>query len=188
VQPGRLFWLVYLAVVAVAGLLGVAAIAFGHIGFYEGRVSATAWAALLAGATFFAGFHLLGRIGPLGWALIAGAPVAFALITNGIWANSFADSEANWAWTGLVYILVVLIVGGLRLLIPDTDPASRAAFIGSSLCFVIVGGLAVKDIWGSFGESGGDTRAALAAFVLGVTGFLLAPALRHLHEHAGTPD
>jgi hypothetical protein len=188
VQPARLFWLVYLALVAVAGLLGLAAIAFGHIGLYEGRVSTTAWAALLAGATFFVGFHLLGRIGLLGWALIAGAPVAFALMTNGIWSNSFSDTKANWAWTALVYVLVALIVGGLRLLIPDADPASRAAFIGSSLCFVIVGGLGIKDIWGEFGESGGDTRAALAGFVLGVTGFLLAPALGRLREHAGAPD
>lgn len=177
-----------MAVVAVAGLLGLASIAFGDIGLYEGRVSTTAWAALLAGATFFAGFHLLGRIGPLGWALVVGAPVAFALMANGIWSNSFSDTKANWAWTALVYVLVALIVGGLRLLIPDADPASRAAFIGSSLCFVIVGGLGIKDIWGEFGESGADTRAALAGFVLGVTGFLLAPALRRLREHAGAPD
>jgi hypothetical protein len=187
VQADRLFWIVYVAVVAVAGLLGLAAIAFGDIGIYEGRVSATAWAALLAGAAFFAGFHLLGRIGSLAWALVAGAPVAFALMTNGIWSDSLGGNEANWAWTALVYVLVALTVAGLRLLIPDADPASRAAFIGSMLCFLIVGGLAINDIWGSFGDRGGDTRAALAAFVLGVTGFLLAPALRRLREHAGAP-
>ena len=187
-QPGRLFWLVYLAVVAVAGLLGLAAIAFGDIGLYEGRVSATAWAALLAGATFFAGFHLLGRLRPVAWALIAGAPVAFALMTNGIWSSSFSDNEGNWAWTALVYVLVALIVASLRLLIADDDLASQAAFIGSSLCFVIAGGLGIKEIWGSFGTGGGDTRVGLATFVLGVTGFLLAPALRRLREHAGAPD
>jgi hypothetical protein len=187
VQAGRLFWLVYLAVVAVTGVLGLAAIAFGDIGLYEGRVTGTAWAALLAGATFFAGLHLLGRVGPVAWAVVAGAPVAFALITNGIWSNSFSGNESKWAWTALVYVLVALIVAGLRLLIPETDPASRAAFIGSSLCFVIVGGLAIKDVWGSFGESGGDTRAGLAAFVLGVTGFLVAPALRRPREHADAP-
>jgi hypothetical protein len=185
VQAGRLFWLVYVAVVAVTGLLSLAAVAFGEIGIYEGRITATAWAALLAGATFFAGLHLLGRVGAVAWALVAGAPVAFALMTNGIWSDSFNGSQSNWAWTALVYLIVALTVAGLRLLIPDADPVSRAAFVGSSLCFVIVGGLAIKDIWGSFGTSGGDARAALAAFVLGVTGFLLAPALRRLRGHAG---
>jgi hypothetical protein len=185
VQAGRLFWLVYVTAVTVTGLLGLSAIAFGDIGLEEGRVAATAWAALLAGATFFAGLRLLGRVGPVAWALVVSALVAFALITNGIWSNQFSGNEAKWAWSALVYVLVALIVAGLRLLIPDDDSASRAAFIGSLLCFVIAGGLAINDIWGSFGESGGDTRAGLAAFVLGVTGFLLAPALRRLREHAG---
>ena len=187
-QSGRLFWLAYLAVVAVAGLLGLVAIAFGHVGLYEGRVSATAWAALLAGASFFTGLHLLGRLRPLSWTLIAGAPVAFALMANGIWSNSFSSNEGNWAWTALVYVLVALIVAGLRLLIADRDPAPQAVFIASSLCFAISGGLGIKEIWGNFGTGGGDTRVALATFVLGVTGFLLAPALRRLREPAGAPS
>jgi hypothetical protein len=188
VNNERLFWRVYAVVVAVAGLLALLAVAFGHIGLYEGRVAATAWAALLSGATLFAGLHLLRRVGRVAWTLPAGAVIAFALMTNGIWSNDFNGNEVKWkwAWTALVYILVALIAAGLRLLIPD-DPVSRAAFIGTLLCFAIAGGLVVKNIWGSFGTSGGDARGGLAAFVLGVTGFLLAPALRRLRDHAGTP-
>jgi hypothetical protein len=64
-------------------------------------------------------------------------------------------------------------------MVPDDDRLARAVFLGSTLCF----GVAVQEIWGDFG-SGGDTRAGLSVFVLGVIGFLLAPALRRLRGQA----
>jgi hypothetical protein len=183
VDSGRLFWLLYVTVVAVFGLLALAATAIGSIGLREARIAGTAIAALLAGAAFFAGVHLFDRLAaPLAaWILVIGSPIAFVLLVNGLWSDEVGDGTANWAWTALIFVVFGLIIAGLRLLIPDDDPISRAVFLGASICLAITAALLVKEVWGSLGIAG-DTRAGLSAFVLGVAGFLLAPALRRLRE------
>ena len=185
VEPARLFWLVYVSVVGLFGLLALAAVAIGELGLREARITGTAVAALIAAGSFFAGLQLLGRVTvpAAAWVLVVGSPVAFALLANGIWSSHVGDTTANWAWTALVCVVFGLIIAGLRLLIPDDDPLSRAAFLGATVGFTLTALLLIKEIWGKL-DAGGDSRAGLSAFVVGVVGFLLAPAVRRLREAA----
>ena len=184
-EPTRLFWLVYTTVVAVFGALALAAVAIGELGLREARISGTAVAALLTAATFFAGLHLLDRVAvpAAAWVFVVGSPIAFALLANGLWSNHIGDTAANWAWTALDCVVFGLIVAGLRLLIPDDDAVSRAVFLGAAVALGVTAGLLVKEIWGTI-ENSGEARAGVAAFVVGVVGFLLAPAVRRLREAA----
>ena len=185
VEPARLFWLVYVSVVGLFGLLALAAVAIGELGLREARITGTAVAALIAAGSFFAGLQLLGRVTvpAAAWVLVVGSPVAFALLANGIWSSHVGDTTANWAWTGLVGVVFGLVIAALRLLIPDDDPISRAAFLGAALGFGLTALILIKEIWGKL-DAGGDSRAGLSAFVVGVVGFLLAPAVRRLREAA----
>jgi hypothetical protein len=75
-------------------------------------------------------------------------------------------------------------VAGLRLLIPDDDPISRAAFLGATVALGLTAAILIKEIWGTI-VNNGDSRAGLAAFVVGVVGFLLAPAARRVRNAGG---
>jgi hypothetical protein len=184
-EAQRLFWLVYTTVVAVFGLLAFAAVAIGELGLREARIAGTAIAALVAGAAFFAGLHLLDRVAvpAAAFVLVVGSPLAFALLANGLWSNRVSGTAANWAWTALVCVVFGLVIAGLRLLIPDDDPVSRAVFLGAFVALALTAAILIKEIWGTL-VNNGSARAGLAAFVVGVIGFLLAPAVRRLRETA----
>jgi hypothetical protein len=76
----------------------------------------------------------------------------------------------------LVYLSAVALFGLLAVAaVAIGELGLREARFGLTALILI------KEIWGKL-DAGGDSRAGLSAFLVGVVGFLLAPAVRRLRE------
>lgn len=185
-----LLWLAGAAAIAVAALVGIASL-LGAAEFEErqARIVGTALVGLLAGGAALAGLATAVEDprSPLGWAVLALAPVTFAALALAIWWDAGWDRHAERlgrvVLSAVVALIAALVVGTLRRLLRLDLRAVRALFWAFVAFVTLTAAFTVAAIWvPSVDDVGRQTervdtveRVLSASFVAIVAGFLLLP-------------
>jgi hypothetical protein len=190
-REGRiLLWLGASAAIVVAALTGIAAIlGASEFEVRHARIVGTGIVALAAGGAALAGLATATEEPrrPLGWAVLALAPVTFAALVLAIWWETGWDRHGERlgrvVLSALVLLLAALVVGTIRRALGFELLAVRILFWAYAALVTLTAAFAVAAIWApSVDEVGRQTeridtveRVLSALFVAIVAGFLLVP-------------
>ena len=180
----RLFWIGAAALLCVAALVALLALLRGSFSDTDGRILLTLGALFLAGSTGIAGYALVerGTARWLGWAIVATAPLWFALLTAGIWS----DSLGRDAGTALTLLVAELVLATNVLMLRDRRFVPLVAVTAGALALTTA--LVLVAIWG---EHGSAIARAIGAFaILTALGYFLTPVLQRFaaEPKAARPD
>lgn len=146
-RPRRPLLVIVGASIAVNAALGIYALVVPHFGTLQGKVLATS--ACITGA----GALTLGclpawerhRLALLPWLGLVTAPLGFALLVIGMWAE--IDSEAFGKAAGTVLVVAVVCVTACVLSLADLAPRYRRVLPIAGALAALLGGMIVGGIW-----------------------------------------
>jgi hypothetical protein len=177
----RVFWIGAAAILVAAALVALVAVLRGDFSDNDGRILVTLGALLYTGGAALAGLALVerGPARPLGWLVVAAAPVSLALVVWAVWSFAFDgggnDTADKLAWSSVLALLAGLIATTALLLARRRETVvlatAAAGLAGVAAGFSIVG------VWS---EPSADAYVKVVAvlWILTVLSYFLAPIVQ----------
>ena len=185
----RIFWIGAAAILVVAALVALGAVLRGTFSDGDARILLTLGSVLFTGGAALSGLALLdqGRARPLGWAVVAVAPVCLVLMIWPLWSFAFDEDNGTADKVAWSAVLVVLssVVATTALLFARRRQLTRLASLAGALGALTVG-LSIGAIWTS-PDADAYPKVVGALLILTVLCYLLVPVLQRFTAVEGAP-
>ena len=177
----RLLWAGVGAALAAFAITAIVGVVAGDFGDTFWRTIGTISILFVGGAAALAAWELLHRrqLRPLGWLVLATAPVETVTLLIADWKQAVSMTYANGLFTAVLFLLAGIIVTTLRLIVQLDRPLVIVFFVSELVLTVALLGMATPMIWIA-DVPDAALRGLLVVIVLVLVGYVLTPVVQRL--------